>query len=293
MSLMFEPIRLEQQDAYAAMLSRCPQLSSDYSFINLWAWADEYGLTWAWENDLVWIQQTVPEPVHWAPIGDWHGADWARLFSTHFSEGIVVMRVPEKLTDMWRERVGRVDLEPLRGHWDYLYAGSDLIDLKGNRYHKKKNLLKQFLAGCSWQYTPLGPEITEKALALQTDWCTWRDCEAVDMLAAENRVIEKVLRNWEYLKGITGGALVVDEAIIAYTVAEMLGPHTLVIHFEKGNPDYKGVYQAINQKFLEHFGNPDILVNREQDLDDEGLRKAKLSYHPVDFLRKFRCVFIR
>ena len=84
MSLPFEPIRLDKQDAYAGVLAVCPQPTSDYSFINLWAWADEYGLMWAWENDLVWIQQTFPEPVYWAPVGDWHGADWPDLLSRHF-----------------------------------------------------------------------------------------------------------------------------------------------------------------------------------------------------------------
>jgi uncharacterized protein len=289
MSLKFEPIRLNQQEAYARVLARCPQPTSDYSFINMWAWADEYGLIWAWENDLVWIQQTFPEPVFWAPVGDWNGADWPQVLSK-LSGPTVFTRVPEKLAEVWRQRAGQVVSEPLRGHWDYLYAGADLISLKGNRYHKKKNLLNQFLATYAYQYEPLGPEMTEKALALQNDWCTWRDCEASDMLSAENRVIEKVLKNWSSLKGITGGALIVNDAIVAYTVAEMLGANTLVIHFEKGNPDYKGVYQAINQMFLERFGKPELLVNREQDLDDEGLRKAKLSYLPVDFLRKFRCV---
>jgi len=73
-------------------------------------------------------------------------------------------------------------------------------------------------------------------------------------------------------------------------VAESLPDETLLIHFEKADPEYKGGYQAINQMFLDHIKAKFTTVNREQDLDDEGLRQAKLSYHPVDFLRKFKVV---
>jgi hypothetical protein len=76
--------------------------------------------------------------------------------------------------------------------------------------------------------------------------------------------------------------------MVAYTVAEALTVDMLLIHFEKGDTQYKGIYQAINQKFLENSAAEYTFVNREQDLNDEGLRKAKLSYHPEDFLRKFR-----
>ena len=69
MTLQFEPIQLGRQSGYAMLLARCPQVASDYSFLNLWAWADDYGLRWAWEDDLVWIQQTHPQMVYWAPIG--------------------------------------------------------------------------------------------------------------------------------------------------------------------------------------------------------------------------------
>ena len=74
---------------------------------------------------------------------------------------------------------------------------------------------------------------------------------------------------------------------MAYTVAERFAPDTLLIHFEKGNPDYKGAYQMINQAFLAHAAGGLRWVNREQDLDDEGLRRAKRSYHPEDFVRKY------
>ncbi|MCP4667127.1 MAG: DUF2156 domain-containing protein, partial [Deltaproteobacteria bacterium] len=74
----------------------------------------------------------------------------------------------------------------------------------------------------------------------------------------------------------------------AYTVAETMSEDTLLIHFEKGDPAFKGVYQAINHMFLEHSTGNFKIVNREQDLDNEGLRKAKLSYQPFDFVKKYQ-----
>ena len=84
----------------------------------------------------------------------------------------------------------------------------------------------------------------------------------------------------------------VDGTMVAYTVAEALTQQSVVIHFEKGDTQYKWVYQAINQMFIAHSAQNFLKVNREQDLNDEGLRKAKLSYHPVEFVRKYRVTFV-
>ena len=69
MNLKFEPIRLEKQQAYLKLLEKCAQKSSDYSFSNLFGWGEEYGLSWAWQDGLVWIKQTRPDVCCWAPIG--------------------------------------------------------------------------------------------------------------------------------------------------------------------------------------------------------------------------------
>ena len=76
--------------------------------------------------------------------------------------------------------------------------------------------------------------------------------------------------------------------MVADTVAEALTDDTLLVHFEKGDTGYKGVYQAINQMFAENAAADYLYLNREQDLDDDGLRKAKLSYLPANFLQKYR-----
>ena len=96
-----------------------------------------------------------------------------------------------------------------------------------------------------------------------------------------------MLHAWGSLKSLEGGALLVDGEMAAYTIGERLAPDTLLIHFEKGSPGYKGIYQAVNQMFVEQAQGTCQWVNREQDLDNEGLRKAKMSYNPVDFIKKY------
>jgi hypothetical protein len=289
MSTEFTPIGLEQQASYRARLKQCPTVTSDYSFVNLWSWAQEYELSWAWTDDLVWIRQQQPETCYWAPVGPWERIDWGKVLTRPIIGDGRFIRIPKRLLDLWRQhRADNLDVEEARDQWDYLYRVEELIALKGNRFHKKRNLLNQFKKKYDFTYHPFESTLVHMALDMQQDWCTWRDCEAVDALAAENRVIAKVLDNWDQLTGLTGGGVIVNDQMVAYTIAETLTDGTLLIHFEKGDPAFKGVYQAINQLFLEQTGSEASLVNREQDLGDAGLRKAKLSYHPVDFLKKYR-----
>lgn len=60
-----------------------------------------------------------------------------------------------------------------------------------------------------------------------------------------------------------------------------------VIHIEKANPEFNGLYQFINQQFLVHEFPEAVLVNREDDVGIPGLRKSKMSYNPIGFARKF------
>ena len=289
MNLNFEPISLDRQKEYLALLAKCPQVASDYSFLNLWAWAEDYGLRWAWEENLVWLKQTRPAELCWAPVGPWNLIDWQNRHEHHADGHTVFIRVPQKLVEIWSAAAGdEAKVSEERGHWDYLYSVSDLIELRGNRYHKKKNLLNQFLKKYEFTYLPLEPGLIDQALGMQEDWCTWRDCESSEVLSAENKAIARILNDWQQFNGVQGGAIMMNGSMAAYTVAEKLTPDSIVIHFEKGDTQYKGVYQAINQMFLANSAPQFALVNREQDLNDEGLRKAKLSYHPVEFISKYR-----
>ena len=291
MPLEFSPISLRYQERYLDLLSKCPQKTSDYSFANIYGWADEYGLEWGFEQDLVWLRQHKPQPCCWAPIGAWDKTEWEGFLPFLGNEKF--QRIPEELTRVWRKEFGeRMVLSETRGQWDYLYLVRELIELRGNRFHKKKNLLNQFQRGYRAVYHELDMDCVERVLEMQHNWCTWKECADSDALEKENSAVERVLTDWDSIPGLMGGALEVEGEIVAYTVAEALTENTIVIHFEKGHAGYKGVYQAMNNLFLSNTATSFEYVNREQDLDDQGLRKAKLSYNPVRFLKKYSVRFV-
>lgn len=286
MNLTFEPIRLERQGEYNKLYERCSQSASDYTFANLWGWAEEYDLSWAWDGEMVWVRQGKPDVCYWAPVGRWEDVDWAGRLSS-FTGKNKFIRVPEKLAQIWREKLGSlINLIESREHWDYLYSCKELVELRGNRFHGKKNRLIRFQGSYDFQYIPMEKSMVEKTLCMQADWCVWKNCEASAGLVAENRVIERILLDWDRFERLVGGVIAINQKVAAFTVGEVVRPDTLVIHIEKGLAEYKGIYQAINKFFLE--ANPTVtLVNREQDLGNSGLRKAKKSYHPVDFIKKY------
>lgn len=288
MALEFEPISLARQEEYHKALFSCPdRASSDYAFANIWGWAEHYGLEWAFHKNMVFIRQTKPETICWAPVGPWHEYDWFGCKA--MVEAGSFTRVPDYLAKLWQEAYAdRIELTENRDHFDYLYSVEDLTELRGNKFHKKKNLLNQFVKKTDFEYHPMEPECVEEVLAMQAEWIAWyEENNPSEALVAENHAIERVLHDFDRIGTLYGGAIRVDGRVIAYTVAEALDEETVVIHFEKGDVRYKGVYQAINQMFLKHNAQEFKYVNREQDLGDEGLRKAKLSYNPAFLLKKY------
>ncbi len=289
----FVPLSLDFQREYRDLFSVTPEKASDYSFVNLWAWHAHRGYEVALAGGLAWIRLNRPCPVLWAPVGDWTAVDWKRVLPGEFPEGAVFERVPSFLVSLWERALpGQLESEPQRSEWEYVYSLKDLVELPGNRFHKKKNLLNQFLKSTGWSFEPLGHETIREALSLQAEWCSWKDCAGSEELSAENEAVSRILHDWDRLAGLLGGVIRVDGRIEAYTVAEAISTDTLVIHFEKGNPQIKGIYQAVNQLFLERMGSGFEWVNREQDMGDEGLRQAKMSYNPRRFVEKFRVRFL-
>jgi hypothetical protein len=74
----------------------------------------------------------------------------------------------------------------------------------------------------------------------------------------------------------------------AFAIGERLNGDTAVCHFEKADHFMEGLSQLVNREFCRLLFSDCTYVNREQDLGEPGLRNAKLSYHPVELVKKYR-----
>jgi len=90
------------------------------------------------------------------------------------------------------------------------------------------------------------------------------------------------------LLGFSGQVFYVKGVPIGYCHGETLANgKSFAVHFEKAIDKYKGVYQYINQEFAKTLPANIIYINREQDLGNEGLRQAKMTYRPAGFVKLF------
>ena len=179
------------------------------------------------------------------------------------------------------EQLGYTIMED-RDNFDYLYLRHDLAELAGRQFHKKRNLVGAFVSTHNYTARMLTQADVEKGLIVLHAWL------GENMPGADYEAAKEALEHMEELE-LCGGLYFVEDKPVAYVLGEQLGGGvSYAIHFEKAAPDYKGLYQFINQSFASVLPESYNIINREQDLGIAGLRKAKLSYQPTGFVKKYR-----
>jgi len=286
----FKDLSLEEKPLFDKLFNLFPPAISEFTFTNLFIWRHSYQLKVSrFKNFLCLLSDRGENSFFFPPLGEEDMIECYRIL-LQYPEGKGVppkiARVPEAVVSQkdWKGEGFVAELD--RSQSDYIYLTEDLIKLEGRRYHRKRNHIKQFKEKYSYQYIPLTSEWISECLRLETEWCDLRHCEAVPGLLNESIAIKEAFTYFEQL-GLKGGAILIDGKVEAFTLGEPLNRDTVVIHIEKANSAFEGLYTLINQAFLENEWSGYSYVNREQDLGEEGLRKAKESYFPHHMVNKY------
>ena len=87
--------------------------------------------------------------------------------------------------------------------------------------------------------------------------------------------------------GFKGGFIEIPSGIAGFAMGEAINPQTFCVHMEKACYNINGAYTVVNRDFAKTFCGGYRYINREDDVGDEGLRRAKLSYYPAILTDKF------
>jgi len=288
----FKPIELEDRDIVQELLWRYQPDTSEWTFTNLFIWRSHYGFRWSVHRDWLLVISVTADNSAYAlqPVGPSPRLEIARTLLQWLKDERKkadprIERADKRLIS---ELEGATDLsiEPTREQFDYVYRTEDLIKLAGRKYHSKRNHVNRFRGSHSFSYAPLAQEHLKECLDLTEAWCEWRRCEEDMNLLDEWEAVRQALANLDALK-LRGGVIIMEGKVEAYAVGELLNDQTALVHIEKANPEIRELYAMINQQFCEKAWQDVPYLNREQDLSEPGLRKAKESYYPHHLEEKF------
>lgn len=289
--LDFKQITLSDVGALRPYL-RAQYRSCDYSVLGVFMWADRFGYEYKTEDGVLFMRERSRhggEYDYLLPTGEGSLCDRVRALREAVGAGLTMSLVPEDALGELRQEFSFTAVEE-PDIADYIYKAEDLAYLAGKKYSKKRNLIHQF-EKLYPDYT-LEPITNENAHRI-AECCAhdWSDTGLSELAIYENDHTREVLEDFAAY-GCTGYALHVGGEIAAFCIGEVMGD-TLIVHIEKGKREYKGAFQMINCLFakteLERCGIQ--YINREDDVGDEGLRRAKQSYFPEYMLKKFRLEF--
>lgn len=295
--LKFKTPELADKKWVDALLRKADVNSCDFCFGNLFIWSKifdthiaefgdslvmryyvdgeySYSFSNASENTVEIINELIKDSEN-------HGQKLSIYGLTRDEKGIIEEKMP-----------GCFEITEMRDFFDYVYNTGDLINLSGRKYHQKRNHISYFKNNHTWEYERITADNIEECRVFNSQWERHNSGKNPDELSSENHAIQTALDNYEQLEFV-GGLLRVDGKIEAYTLGEPLNDEMFCTHIEKANADLRGAYAMINQQFAEHELRAYRFVNREEDTGSDGLRQAKLTYHPAFLVESFFARYIK
>ncbi|MBR4153279.1 MAG: DUF2156 domain-containing protein [Selenomonadaceae bacterium] len=277
--------------------------NAEYTFTNLFMWRDMLNLHWAIEDEVLYVFSSNEENFSaWQPIGSQDKMQDAinkilQVAEENRGDKEFMFVVVEKsfADELARYPNAKFNISADRDNFDYVYLAQDLINLSGRKFHGKKNHLNAFKKEYpDAKYLPITEEIIPQCREQLNIWYeTHKRANPDDeFIFYERAAIHEIFDHFDAFK-LKGGAILIDNRVVAFTFGEKLNSDTAVIHVEKADPTIRGIYVAINQSFVENEWADMIYINREEDMGIEGLRKAKNSYRPIKMIEKFNATLAK
>ncbi|UCF50727.1 MAG: DUF2156 domain-containing protein [Thermoplasmatales archaeon] len=278
----FKLISLDDKELFDKHYKKYPPLHSDNNFTTLISWLEYSKYKYVYIEDNIIIMSNIKNQIQLRPPS---GERNKKLFDqvlmlakeqdTEYPLGVIDSKTKEWLL----KNYPNLEFIPKREYYDYVYLASNLAELPGSAYSKIRNRVNKFKRNYSYSVENISKENMSEIQEFLKRWCLWKDCESDPLLENEKKAILYSMNHYFEL-GLSGILIRIEDAIEAIAVFEAMDKDTAVVHYEKGSPDFDGIYKIVNQETAKILQKDFKFINRESDMDLPGLRKAKMSYRP-------------
>lgn len=284
----FKKIELCDKEKLEPFFKAANELTCEISFANLLVWQPLYNNCYCIEDGMLFLKSYDDNLVTYSlPFGDM--ACGMQKIIEHCGGLPNIWAQGGVRFDKFKELYGKFyDIYESRNEFDYIYNSSDLINLSGKKYHSKRNHISSFSKQHNWHFEEITPDNIEKVKKCAEIWYGENADRMDEELKTEMAGTQLMLDNMDRL-GIKGGAVLVDDKVVAFTLGSEINAQIYNIHTEKAISGFDTAYTVINREFAAQNCTNYKYINREDDLGIEGLRRSKLSYKPEIILPKYIC----
>lgn len=291
----FRQLKAEDKTLYDKYLSGS-ETNSESSFANMYAWRNVMNTQIFFDEDNCYFIYTKRDgrkaccfPRGKNPIEGIHKLH--NYFKTN-NLPLILESITGEEARLISDHFANITITPDEDLFDYVYSGEKLRSLSGKKLHSKRNHINRFKTLYpDYRYAEITPSNIKLCYDFSEKWLYNKyNNKITKEFSDEMNSIDEFLSNFENFN-LTGGMLLYNEEIVAFTLGEKLNKNTCVVHIEKADTEYEGAYTMINNLYINNSW-PDIeYVNREEDMGIEGIRKAKKSYYPDIMVKKFSIFF--
>ena len=183
---------------------------------------------------------------------------------------------------------GKFSFTAYRDSFDYIYTVEELTQLHGKKLQAKRNHCNRFEQDHpDFETRIVTPENIGLCREMVQKW--YEVHEWNEQIEQEKTAIARAFDGFE-ASNMDGLMLLDQGEVIAFSMGARMNEQYYDVCFEKAYSAINGAYAMINREFsrmiVEKY--PEIQVlNREDDMGEPGLRKAKESYQPTCLLEKY------
>jgi hypothetical protein len=281
--LEFKKLTLDEIDFVRPIYHKYYDGSCDMTIGGTFMWREFYNSEYAFEDNTLFFRITEDgKTTYEYPIGPDEDRALKKLGKVDFS--FLSKPHMEKIRALYPD----AEVIEERDYFEYIYDASSLITLSGKKLSGQRNHVNRFKRLYpNYEFIEINENNIEKAIEFFSYYDLVASKKSESAIEDREKTIE-LLNNFKRYY-LLGGMLLVDGKVVGASLGEKVG-NTLIVHVEKALIEYSGVYPTLTNCFNKRFGTDVEFINREDDAGDEGLRKNKLSYHPIKLFEKYRVI---